>query len=234
VRLRETVLILAFASFTAGCSGVPSGPAHPEIVDIAAKGNALAISDALENLIAEGRDTGSDREVALNAIRARPEETAAYAFARAAVTGRVVQSRGFAGAGLASEVERWAERSRKLDPNFRDGAASRMLGTLYVMAPSGWLEHGDSEQGIEMLEALVKAHPGTLENHLRLGEAYVSSGDPASAVTYLCHCFRKKTELRHDDQVLLEHLLSDAGNPRCPGLPPAPPAPAPAQGPPTP
>jgi hypothetical protein len=187
------------------------GPLH----DVAEKGDALAISDALEALIAEGKDTQMDREYALNTIRAHPENTAAYAFARAAVAGRVVQSRGLGGTGLVAEVEHWAELSRKLDPSFREGLATRMLGTLYTQAPSALLAHGDSEQGLEMLEGLVKAHPNTLENYLRLAEAYVFQGDPGSARTYLCRCVAGKATLRRDDQLLLEHLLSDAGNPRC-------------------
>lgn len=226
------VLALALASLSGlgtACCVPPSGPPQASLADVAAKGDALAISDALEKLIADGKDTPSDREFALKAIRARPVNTAAYAFARAAVAGRVVQSRGLTGAGLVPEVERWAEQSRKLDPKFRKGAAARMLGTLFVMAPSGWLDHGDSETGLRLLEGLVREYPDTLENHLRMGEAYVALGDPDAGVPYLCHCVAHKSELRRDDQQLLEHLLADAGHPACKGQQgaPAPPAPAP-------
>jgi hypothetical protein len=228
VRL-PAVLAVALASLAAGCCFfAATGPPQAGLANVATQGgDALAISDALEKLIAEGKDTPSDREFALRAIQARPEETAAYAFARAAVAGRVVQARGIGGAGLVTEVEHWAQISRKLDPNFREGAATRMLGTLYVMAPSGWLEHGDSEQGLELLEGLFKAHPGTLENSLRLAEAYVALGDPKTAETYLCRCLPRKAELRRDEQQLHDHLFADAGNPRCPT---APAAPAPAVG----
>jgi hypothetical protein len=216
VRLRETVFAVTFAILATGCPPPTNGPVDPSIISIKDKGgDALAISDALETLVAAGKDTPSDRQFALEAIRARPESTAAYAFARAAVTGRVVQSRGLMGAALVSEMEHWAELSRKLDPTFREGAATRALGTLYVMAPSGWLEHGDSEQGLELLEGLVKAHPGTLENQLRLAEAYISLGDPGPATPYLCRCQARKADLRRDDQLLLEHLFADAGTPRC-------------------
>ncbi len=228
VRLRETVLAAALAILATGCPPPTNGPVDPSITAIAGRGgDALAISDALEELVAAGKDTPSDRQFALDAIRARPENTAAYAFARAAVTGRVVQSRGLTGAALVSEMEHWAELSRKLDPNFREGAATRALGTLYVFAPSGWLEHGDSEQGLSMLEGLVKAHPTRLENLLRLAEAYISLGDSAPATPYLCRCQLRKGDLRRDDQLLLEHLFADAGNPKCPTPAPKPPAAAP-------
>ena len=45
------------------------------------------------------------------------------------------------------DVERSARRSRELDPGFRDSAATRLLGTLYVIAPASLLKHGDSEAG---------------------------------------------------------------------------------------
>ena len=218
MRLRETILAVALAVLATACPPFAGGPANPALVEASGKGDALAISDALEELVAAGKDTPSDRQFALDFIRAHPENTAAYAFARAAVTGRVVQSRGLTGAPLVAEMEHWAEVSRKLDPQFREGAATRALGTLYVMAPSGWLEHGDSEQGLELLEALVKAHPHTLENQLRLAEAYIALGDPAPAQPYLCTCQARKADLRRDDQLLLAHLFADAGNVRCPGL----------------
>lgn len=196
------------------------------MAEIVQQGDALAISDALEALVADGKDSPADRELALNAVRAREQSTAAYAFARAAITGRVVQSRGLTGAALVSEVEKWALLSKKLDPSFREGAAARLLGTLYVMAPAGWLEHGDSEQGLELLEGLVKAHPEKLENHLRLAEAYIALGDTAPATPYLCRVRARRAELRRDDQQLLDHLFADAGHPTCPTAPPPPATPA--------
>jgi hypothetical protein len=224
VHLRAIALTVALAGSTSSCFlwGESGGLLHVSLQDVAKGGDALAISDALEALIADGKDSPADRELALNAIKEHPEHTAPYAFARAAVTGRVVQVRGLMGAGLAAEVEHWAMECRRIDPDFRGGAATRMLGTLYVMAPSGWLEHGDSEQGISMLEGLVKAHPETLENHLRLAEAYITLGDSAPATPYLCRCLAHRTELRRDDQGLLDHLYADAGKPRCPDLPPPP------------
>jgi hypothetical protein len=233
VHLRAAVLSLTLAGSTSACFlwGEAGGPMHVSLQDAARGGDALAVSDALEELIAEGKDTSTDREFALTTVKERPEPTAAYAFARAAITGRVVQARGLLGAGLAADVEHWAMECRRLDPDFRGGAATRMLGTLYVMAPTGWLEHGDSEQGISMLEGLVKSHPETLENHLRLAEAYITLGDSAPATPYLCRCMSHRVELRHDDRLLLDHLYADAGKPRCPDLP-APPAAAPSAPPP--
>jgi hypothetical protein len=89
-----------------------------------------------------------------------------------------------------------------------------MLGTLYVMAPASLLRHGDSEDGLAMLETLTRDHPDVPENHLRLAEAYVSLGDDASARPQVCFCLVTRARLRRDDQALLNQLFSEltAGN----------------------
>jgi len=178
--------------------------------------DALAVSDALEGLIAAGQDTPADREYAYDVVRVHAGDTAPSLFARAAVTGRLVQQKGLLAAHLVPEIERCARRSRELDPDFRGGAATRLLGTLYVMAPAMFLEHGNSEIGLQLLEGLVRVHPDVMENHLRLAEAYIALGDPAPAGPHLCRCLADKSALRPDDQRLLQQLIDDARLPPCP------------------
>ncbi len=187
--------------------------------------DALVIADALEELIAQGADTPEDRQLAYAEVRANAVDTAACAYARAVVTGRLVQLKGLLGADMVGEVEHFALRSRKLDPAFREGAATRMLGTLYVVAPAALLRNGDSETGLELLLGLVQQRPDVIENHLRVAEAYIALGDAEPAKPHLCRCSAERARLRRDDQSLLAQLLKDAGNPRCPE--PAPPKPAP-------
>jgi len=208
------LLIAALLSLSTACA-THRGIVHPELIAIGDRHDVLALSDALEALIAAGRDTPADREYAYEIVRANDEATAAALFARATVTGRLVQQRGLPAAHLVPEIERCARRSRDLDPDFRGGAATRLLGTLYVLAPAVLLEHGDSEVGIELLEGLVQAHPDVPENHLRLAEAYVALGDPASAGPHLCNCLAHKAALRADDQRLLQQLVDGAGLPPC-------------------
>lgn len=191
------------------------GILNPELVEAAQRRDALVTSDTLEALIERGVDSPADREYAYQEIREQEEDSAAYAFARAAVTGRLVQQQGLRGASKVRQVERWALRSRTLDPDFRHGAATRLLGTLYVAAPASFLEHGDSEQGVEMLEQLVQEHPDAVENHLRLAEAYIALGDPEPAAPHLCVCLAQRDALRRDDQQLLDNLLATAGTPEC-------------------
>src|SRR4051794_6559798 len=93
VRLVGTLVVAASTAFLAGCWGIPA-PVHSQLVAAVQRSDALAISDALEALIAEGTVTSTDRNFALEKIREHEENTVAYAFARAAITGRVVQHRG--------------------------------------------------------------------------------------------------------------------------------------------
>jgi hypothetical protein len=183
--------------------------------------DALAISDALEKLIDEQKATRNDREFAYRAVLRMQGESAAYAYARASVTGRLVQTRGLTAADLVPEIEQYARQSLRKDPSFRDGAATRLLGSLYVLAPGGMLESGDSEQGLELLEGLVKARPNVAANHLRLAEAYLALGDPDPASPHLCFAFQHRSTLRPDESRLLDELLADAGGVSALGCKPA-------------
>jgi hypothetical protein len=208
---------LALAVFIAGCgvAKVLLRSADPGLVAVAEGGDALALSDALDRLIDEGRDTAADRKLAYEVVKKHEEDTAAYTFARANITGRFVQQRGYRAVDLLTDVERFARRSRELDPNFRDGAATRLLGAVYVLTPARYLKHGDSELGIELLEELTDERPDIVQNHLRLAEAYIALGDPDPARSHLCTCLEMRSQLGGDDARLLDRLVADAGPLAC-------------------
>lgn len=206
-------LLVAVTACVAACAG--RARVNPSLTGLPDRTNALAISDALEVLIAAGKDRPADREYAYKLVCTHTNDTAPDTFARAAVTGRLVQQKGLLGANLVGDVERYARRSRELDPTFRDGAATRLLGTLYVIAPSALLKHGDSEEGLALLEGLAEEYPDVPENHLRLAEAYIALSDPAPASPHLCRCLASKSALRPDDQALLNMLVSGAGALHC-------------------
>ena len=208
-------LFLLALSGCCGTSGPP--PLVPTHLQAAVdKHDAVAIADALETLIGDGKDTEADRQLAYDHVKEREEPTAAYAYARAMVAGRLVQTKGLTAALLVREMESWAQKSLALDPTFREGAAVRMLGTLYVLAPASLLANGDSEKGLSMLESLVKAHPEILENHLRYAEALIALGDPGPATESLCRAVVGKSKLRKDERSLVDKLVQDAGSPACP------------------
>ena len=127
--------------------------------------------------------------------------------------------KGLRAATLIADVERYGLRSRELEPNFRDGAATLLLGRLYVMAPPAFLDRGDSETGLELLEEIAAAYPDKPENRLSLAEAYLTLQDPAPAGPHLCFCVARRAALRPDDQRLLKGLLEEAGPLPCAPMP---------------
>ncbi len=217
----RNVLVLAVLAALPACA-VLRPPGYDLFAKAVKNGDAIRIYDTLEALIAENDDTRNDRKAAYRALRDRNEDTAEFQFAWAAVAGRFVQYKGLLAASLLKDMERHALHSRELDPHFRNGAATRLLGTLYVSAPSAFVEHGDSEVGLEMLEGLVEEYPGDPENHLFLADAYITLNDPEPAVPHLCACLAVKEHMRKDEQKLLVNLFADAGHVTCPGPTPIP------------
>lgn len=206
---RRTSLPLALW-LVVGCRPPAEADVTPQVATAAEQKDALAISDALESLIEQGRASEDDRVHALEQIRSIPDDdSAGYAFARAAVAGRVAELRGVKAGKLVTEAESFAQASIERDPEFRDKAASRMLGSLWVQAPPRLLEHGDSEEGLSLLESLTEQQPDQIVNHLRLAEAYVFLGDPDPAVPHLCTAQAGRTSLRRDDDALLTRLLEE-------------------------
>ncbi len=188
----------------------PKGTVDPSI-DAAAEQGAWAIHEALEARIATGQVSEADRVAALDRVReAADDESAAHAYARASVAGRVAEDRGLKALALLEEMREWAETSIERDPNFDGMAAKRLLGTLYVLA-GRHLTKGDSEQGLELLEAVVEAHPDLARNHLRLGEGFVALGDAESGFESLCKARAGRESLTRQEQTLLDQLIEDAG-----------------------
>ena len=233
---RRTSLALALSSLVVffgavGCQPPPpDSTVAPEITSAVEDDDAIAVYEELEALIADGNDSEDDRQYALQRVRAMTDDNSAgYAFARAALLGRVAELRGVKAGKLVTEAERYARLSIERDPDFRDKAATRMLGSLYVMAPPRLVEHGDSEEGLELLEALTEERPEDVINHLRLAEAFIHLGDPEPALEHLCASVGGRAALRADEQALLDRLVADVGGKDVLGCEPAP-APAPDAG----
>jgi hypothetical protein len=178
--------------------------------------HGLDVADALEALIAVGADTRADREFAHQTVSREPVITAQDALAHAVVAGRLAQVSGLSAPGLVAEVERYARSSVVLDPSFRSGAARRLLGTLYVMAPGTLLENGDSEIGLEILKDVANRYPDHVSNRLRVAEAYVALGDPEPAGPHLCYCVSHRSSLRPDERKVLDDLLAQSHMAQCP------------------
>ena len=217
--MRRWILAVALVAL-AGCR--PQGPVdNPTFNEASEARDPIAVYEALEALIEAQKDTKDDREDAYAVISGLPDDgSAAYAFARAAVAGRLAENRGLQAGGLVGEAEEYARRVRDKDPDFRDGAATRMLGTLYVLAPSRLVSHGDSETGLEILEEEVEAHPGRASSRVRLAEAYIALGDPDPATEHLCRARAAQSDLGVGERRLLARLIEEVGGEgalACPG-----------------
>ena len=166
----------------------------------------------LEGEIEAGRASEDDRKRAYETVKAASDDGSAdYAFARAALAGRLAELRVVKAGKLVTEAETYARLALERDPEYDQGAATRMLGTLYVMAPGRLVEHGDAEEGLGMLEDLVAARPDDPRNHLRVAEAYIALDDPDPAVPFLCFAHAHRDALRKDDQALLDTLSESFG-----------------------
>lgn len=184
----------------------PSSPASEPTSD------PLSVLDDLERKIGERSDTAADRKAAHALVASLPDDgSAGYALARAALAGRLAENRGAKAGKLVTEAETFARKALERDPEFRDFAATRLLGTLYVLAPPRLVEHGDSEVGLEMLEELVDRLPDDPRARLRLAEAYIALGDPEPAGEHLCRARAAREQLPRDEQRLLGKLVADFG-----------------------
>ena len=162
---------------------------------------------------ARRRHAGGSRVRVRRRFGAAEQDTAAYAFARAAVTGRLVQQRGLRGASLVGEVERWALRSRELDPDFRDGAATRLLGTLYVIAPAIVPRARRFRAGPRAARGARAASIPTCSRTTCASPRPTSrSAIPSRRRRTCASASARRNALRRDDQQLLDQLVATAGN----------------------
>ena len=209
-QMRRWILAALVAVSAAGCR--PRGDTtNPNFAAASEKRDAIAVYEALEALIDGQKDTKADREDAYAMVQGWDDGSAAYAFARAAIAGRLAENRGVQAGGLVGEAEAFARRAREKEPDLREGSATRLLGTLYVLAPARLLKHGDSETGLELLEKEVEAHGDRLVSRLRLAEAYLALGDPDPATGHLCAVKKGEAGLSAGDRRLLAKLVGDAG-----------------------
>lgn len=218
--MRRMLLAAMLVAASAGMGCKPSADLNNP--SFAGTHSAFEVYERLEALIDAQKDSKQDREDAYALVVKQADTSPEYYFARAAVAGRLAENRGLQALGLVTETEDYARKVRAIDPDYREGAATRMLGTLYVLAPPSLVKHGDSETGLELLEAEVKAHPERLISRLRLAEAYIALGDPEPAKEHLCLVQRDEAKLSAGDRRLLTKLVADAGKLECAAAAPQP------------
>lgn len=206
------VVAIAPATVTTGCKPHGGNLNNPAFADTT---TAIQIHERLEVLIDQQKDSKQDREDAYALVTKRTGTTPEDFFARAAVAGRLAENRGLQAMGLVTEAEDYARRCRAVDPDFREGAATRLLGSLYILAPANLVKHGDSETGLELLEKEVEAHPDRLVSRLRLADGYIALNDPDPSREHLCVVKQGQAGLTAADKRLFARLLQDSGDLKC-------------------
>ena len=206
VLLLGSLLSLGFGA----CKPTPGSDVDPQLATASEQKQAIEVHDALEAMIQAGTAVEKDRQYAYEVVRAGTTARPPTPLPAGRSRGDWRRSGGLAAIGLVKEAETWARKSIERDPKFRDGAATRMLGTLYVLA-GDHVEHGDSEEGLELLEDLVAAHPEQAVNHLRLAEGYISLGDPEGGYEAMCKAIAGRGDLTREEDELLTRLIADVG-----------------------
>jgi tetratricopeptide (TPR) repeat protein len=76
-------------------------------------------------------------------------------------------------------LENEMKRALILSPDIDEGGPLRLLGALYLKAPAWPNGIGDRDKALQLLEKVVKAHPGHPLNHLFYAQALWEEGDQA-------------------------------------------------------
>ena len=214
-RWRRSAVLLCLL-LAAGCATLRPGSVNPELKAVAQRNDALVTADALEALIERDADSPADREFAYEAIQTPEEDTAAYAFARATVTGRLVQQPRPAGrepGGRGGELGDAQPRARSGFPRRSgDPAARHALRDRARHPPRARRFRAGARAARGAGGAATRTCPRTSCGWRRPTSRSAIRSRPRRT------CARRlaqRNALRRDDQQLLDHLVATAGTPDC-------------------
>ena len=216
---------MMLAGWMSGCiqrdaavaGGVPGGTVHADAAtDSGASrksicASPLVFADDVERIIDENPKRASRRWRQSQAARLSDcpdDQTVEYAHARTLVEARSAEGRGLEGLAALRRAAKYAEIAFTRDPEFREGATRRTLGSILALA-SEHLAHGDSERGIELLSEQLEKYPEDPRNYLRAIEGYVALDDLKSAIDIYCSYSNREfvdVILRKEDKALRSEL----------------------------
>lgn len=128
-------------------------------------------------------DARRGRALAEAAADALPQSGAAHYLA-AYLTGLEAERAPLRGLELVPVIEERARRASELTPAIDEGGPFRILGELYLRAPSFPVSIGDPEEAAHLFDLAVQIAP-TAENRRGLGEALLAAGDAEAGCTVL-------------------------------------------------
>ncbi|HIJ40046.1 MAG TPA: hypothetical protein HPP90_03050 [Deltaproteobacteria bacterium] len=133
-----------------------------------------------ENRAEKLADAKEGRKMAEAAMKSFPENATAH-YLMAYLTGLEAENDPARGLELVPVIEREALTAGHLNPNIDNGGPDRMLGELYLRAPSFPMSVGDVEKAMTHFRKAVKLAPNFLQNRVGLLEALVENEDPSEA-----------------------------------------------------
>jgi len=126
-----------------------------------------------EKLATEGVD------LAETALTHKGEDEGAVHYYLAANLGLAVRDHITVAMKNLGRLESEMKQALALSPDIDDGGPMRLLGALYLKAPSWPNGIGDLDKALELLEKAVNKHPGHPLNHLFYAQALWTEGDEA-------------------------------------------------------
>lgn len=106
------------------------------------------------------------------------------------LTGLVAENNKAQGLRLVPIIEREALEAARLDPKLDHGGPDRLLGELYLKAPSFPMSVGDFSKAVFHFKRAVSQAPGHVENRLGLVEALLAEGEDVEACGELMQVFQ--------------------------------------------
>ncbi len=106
------------------------------------------------------------------------------------LTGLVAENNKAQGLRLVPVIEREALEAARLDPGLDWAGPDRMLGELYLRAPSFPMSVGDFSKAVFHFKRAVGLAPGYVENRLGLVEALMAEGENGEACGELKRVFQ--------------------------------------------
>ena len=125
-------------------------------------------------------DAKKGRLLAEQIVRADARNAFAH-YLYAYLTALVAENNSAQGLQLVGVIEREALEAANLDPRVDQGGADRLLGELYLKAPSFPMSVGDFSKAIFHFKRAVNLAPDYVENRLGLAEALLAEDEKQAA-----------------------------------------------------
>lgn len=164
-------------------TSVPNAPERHQYLTDATR-YAVWAANRTDNADLQSRLAEQAITLCNTAIQADSNRVEGY-FYRAVAIGLFVQENKLKGRSAMSDIREDAQRAIALDSTYSHGGPYRVLGTLYLRAPSPPTGIGSVRRALHTLKKAYEVAPTHPANVLRLAEAHLEAGNPDEAAALL-------------------------------------------------